>query len=68
MTDNFTEECIRDIDIRLRQLDFLLRKDPGSVSTYPNNLPARHGEKQFWTDRREEKQQLLAERERLSKN
>ena len=51
---------VRDIDIRLEQLDKAFKAKPA--------IAASKAEKQYWDDRTEERQSLLAERKQLTPN
>jgi hypothetical protein len=63
------EERIREIDERLSELDELLAKYIESTMSYDMNDPhaLSESELQFWTDRRREREMLLALRDRLTK-
>lgn len=63
------EERIREIDRRLLELDELLAKYIDSTMAYDMNTPhaLSESELQFWTDRRREREMLLALRHRLTK-
>ena len=63
------EEGIQEIDRRLSELDELLAKYIDSTMSHDMNNPhaLSESELQFWTDRRHERQMLLALRDRLTK-
>ena len=63
------EDRIREINGRLQELDELLAKYIDSTMAYDMNNPRAMGESelQFWTDRKQEREMLLALRDRLSK-
>jgi hypothetical protein len=63
------EERIHEIDRRLSELDELLAKYIDSTMAYDMNNPhtLSESELQFWTDRRREREMLLALRDRLNK-
>lgn len=63
------EERIREIDRRLQELDELLAKYIDSTMAYDMNNPRvmSESELQFWTDRKQEREMLLALRDRLAK-
>jgi hypothetical protein len=60
---------IREIDRRLSELDELLAKYIDSAMAYDMNNPhaLSESELQFWTDRRREREMLLALRDRLNR-
>jgi hypothetical protein len=64
------EERIREIDQRLKELDELLAKYIDATISNNVNDPHVMGESelQFWTDRRQEREMLLALRNRLTKS
>jgi hypothetical protein len=63
------DERIHEIDRRLSELDELLAKYIDSTLSYEMNNPhaLSESELQFWTDRRQEREMLLALRDRLTK-
>lgn len=63
------EDRVREIDRRLQELDELLAKYIDSTMAYDMNNPQVMGESelQFWRDRRQEREMLLALRDRLIK-
>jgi hypothetical protein len=63
------EERIREIERRLSELDELLAKYINSTMAHDMNNPRPIGqsELQFWTDRKQEREMLLALRDRLTK-
>jgi hypothetical protein len=66
---NRIDEHIRDIDRRVEELDALLgRKIQLTMTSDVNNPPAMsEDEMQYWQSRREERRQLMEERDRLTK-
>jgi hypothetical protein len=64
------ENRVREIDRRLQELDELLAKYIEPTMAYDMNNPHLMGESelQFWTDRRREREMLLALRDRLTKS
>jgi|HubBroStandDraft_1064217.scaffolds.fasta_scaffold82478_3 hypothetical protein len=58
------QERIRELDDRMKVLDALLSQS----RNIDGSSPVAQGEKQYWEDRREEHQLLLAERKRLMPN
>ena len=60
---------IREIDRRLSELDELLAKYIDSTMAYDMNNPRVMSEResQFWTDRKQEREMLLALRDRLNR-
>jgi hypothetical protein len=62
------EERIREIERRLSELDELLAKYINSTMAYDMNNPRPIGqsELQFWADRKQEREMLLALRDRLT--
>jgi hypothetical protein len=65
--DDRAEKGIREIDRRLSKLDQLLAKYIDSTMAYDMNNPhvLSESELQFWTERRQEREMLLALRDRL---
>ena len=63
------QERIREVDRRLSELDELLAKYTDSTMAYDMNNPRviSESELQFWTDRTQEREMLLALRDRLTK-
>ena len=64
------EQRIREIDQRLLELDELLAKHIDSTMAFDMNNPRvmSESELQFWTDRRQERELLVALRDRLTKS
>ena len=69
MPDDPNEDRIREINRRLQELDELLAKYIDSTMAYDMNNPHALSEieLQFWSDRRREREMLLAIRDRLTK-
>jgi hypothetical protein len=68
-TEDNREERIRQINLRLSELDQLIAKYIDSIMAYDLNNPGlmSESELQFWTDCRQEREMLLALRDRLTK-
>jgi hypothetical protein len=67
-SEDDSEERIREIERRLSELDELLAKYIDSTMAYDMNNPhvLSESELQFWTERRQEREMLLALRDRLT--
>ena len=67
-SEDNSEERIREIERRLLELDELLAKYIDSTMAYDMNNPhvLSESELQFWTERRQEREMLLALRDRLT--
>jgi hypothetical protein len=63
--NNAKEERIREIDRRVSEIDVLLGKFQNASGNNPRFLS--EGEMIYWSDRRQERNSLLAERYRLTK-
>ena len=69
-SEDNSEERIREIERRLSELDELLAKYIDSTMAYDMNNPhvLSESELQFWAERRQEREMLLALRDRLISN
>ena len=67
-SEDENEQRIREIERRLSELDELLAKYIDSTMAYDMNNPhvLSESELQFWTERRQEREMLLALRDRLT--
>jgi hypothetical protein len=63
--NNANEERIREIDLRVSEIDALLSKYHEAKNSMPRALS--EGEMIYWADRHLERNSLLAERHRLTK-